>query len=86
MNQNEQQPGTSGKRIRANSLDGPRSTSSMSEMSAQTSDTNKTAESKFGDYVTHRLELQPGTINRRRLEAAIQQTISNFEINQLENE
>lgn len=58
----------------------------MPGTSAQTSDTNKTAEAKFGDYVAHRLQMQKAVVKRRRLEAAIQQTISNFEIVELENE
>lgn len=58
----------------------------MSEISAQTSDTNKTSEEKFGDYVASRLELQKKEANRRRLEAAIQTAILSFETKQLENE
>lgn len=62
------------------------SSPTFSTMSAQTNDATKTAEAKFGEYVAHRLELQSESVKRRHLEAAIQQTISNFEINQLENE
>lgn len=76
----------SGLRIsRAYSLGGEASTSSPT-FSTQTNESTKTAEAKFGEYVAHRLELQPESVKRRRLEAAIQQTISNFEIDQLENE
>lgn len=62
------------------------SSPALSAMSTSTNDTAKTAEAKFGEYVAHRLELQSESVKRRRLEAAIQRTISNFEIDQLENE
>ena len=66
-------------------MDEGASTSSH-KFSVQTSDAKKTAEDKFGEYVAQRLGLQTENVKRRRLEAAIQQTISNFEIDQLENQ
>lgn len=78
MNRNESEPNANGPRIfRAYSVGEATNTSSATLP-------DKTAESKFGEYVAHRLELQAELAKRRRLEAEIQKTIFNFEINELE--